>query len=96
MKRYFVNDPEGYGFEEFDNPKERDEFAESCIQNYLQDCWDEQVTNVVVGEVTHQATQVDRRERPEEIDEEGCDGEGTYWDDDWLYTCNYKLLPIEP
>lgn len=29
-----------------------------------------------------------------ELDEEGCDGEGEYWDSEWEYKCNYKLAPV--
>ena len=51
---------------------------------------------MVAGVVTHSAQQVDRVDRPTELDEEGCDGEGVYWEPECNYRCNYKLLPVEP
>jgi hypothetical protein len=92
---YFVNNPYGDGLVFFANEKERDNYAADCIQTYLDDGWDEEVENVVAGVVTHRATQVDRVEKPpeEDLDEEGCDEDGTDWRDvDFL--CGYKLLPL--
>ena len=96
MKKYFVYDAESCGFDTFDIVEKRDAEANACIQNYLDDGWDEDVINVVAGEITHQATQTDLVERPpqDEIDENGEDSQGVHWDGDFDYTCNYELLPI--
>jgi hypothetical protein len=96
MKKYFVYDIESVGFETFDTAEERDAEANARIQDYLDDGWSEDVVNVCVGEVTHQATETDRVDRPpqEEIDENGEDGEGNNWRHDFDYICNYALLPI--
>ncbi len=93
---YFVCDPGGDGFSYFPTEDERDDFAESCIQAYLDDGWDEEVENVVAGVMTHFAKQVDRVDRPpqSEIDEEGFDGEGNDWGNDFTFLCRYELLPL--
>jgi len=93
---YFVLDPEGDGITYFRTIEERDRFASECIAAYLDNgTWNADVTNVVAGVVTHRATETDREDRPAELDEEGCDGEGSYWESDCVYRCNYKLLPVE-
>lgn len=45
--------------------------------------------------VTHEAEEIDRRERPDDdkIDEDGKDEEGTYWGE-WSYICNFTFAPI--
>lgn len=91
---YFLNDPNGNGFETFTTKEECEKNADDAIQYYLHDGWDEEVVNVVTGIITHQATQTDREERPNELDEEECDGEGQYWGD-FEYRCNYKLKPVK-
>ena len=96
MKKYFVHDVESVGFETFDTIEERDAEAKACIQVYLDNGWREDVINVVAGEITHRATETNRIDRPpqHEIDENGEDGEGNNWCNDFDYTCNYELLPI--
>ncbi|MNO03638.1 hypothetical protein D3C81_2244030 [compost metagenome] len=49
----------------------------------------------MAGEISHTCQQTDLRQRPsdEELDDEGCDGEGTYWGD-FSCICNYELLPL--
>ena len=92
---YFVLDPEGDGISYFETIEERDKFAEECIRQYLDDAWSEEVVHVVAGVVTHSAQQTERQDRPEELDEEGCDGDGIYWDPDLEYRCNYEMLPLD-
>jgi len=96
IKKYFVYSPEE-GFEEFDSIEERNEYAEATIQNYLDDDWDESVTNLVSGEIHTRATMIDKKERPpeSEIDEEGCDQDGDIWAPEWNYRCNYTMKAIE-
>ena len=90
---YFLYDPKEDLFETFTTADERDKVANDAIKDYLSDCWDLEVSNVVGGVITHVATQVDRTERPpdEEIDEDGIDGSGTYWGGDTEYMCDYQL-----
>ncbi|PML25115.1 hypothetical protein [Vibrio lentus] len=69
--------------------------ANEAIQYYLDEFWDEQVTSVQVGKVTHITKQIEVRKRPDdsEIDEEGCDRNSEYWGD-CDYKCNYVPAPI--
>lgn len=95
--RFFVFDPNDSDFTYYRTAEDRDKGADQVIQSYLDDGWDEMVEQVVAGEMTHFCGQVGREDRPadSELDENQCDGEGTYWGE-WDYTCNYDLLPLEP
>lgn len=92
---YFVYDPDGDGFIYYATEEERDDAAKAVIEVYLQDKWDEQVTNIVAGKLTHTAKQTDVQHKPpaDELDEDGIDGEGESWDG-IDYRCNYELLPL--
>lgn len=94
--RYFVFCAQNAEHYYFATAAERDVYAQHVISLYLDDGWDEMVAQVVAGELTHACGQVDRVERPpaEEIDDEGHDEEGRFWDDAWEYSCNYELQPL--
>tara|TARA_R110000744_G_scaffold366318_1_gene475325 strand:+ start:412 stop:780 length:369 start_codon:yes stop_codon:yes gene_type:complete len=91
---YFLYNPKGNGFEYFRTKELRDNCASDEVQAYLDDAWDEQVTNIVVGEVTGQASMVDLEVKPTTTDEEGVDGEGSYWPDGCDCRCDYKVMPV--
>jgi len=97
MNRYFLYDPEGDGFSTYKTEEERDKDAVEAIEAYKEDGWNEEVTSVCAGEVTLQARQVDKVDRPpeDEIDGEGYDKEDEYWDSAWTHKCNYELKPVE-
>lgn len=82
------------GFEYYKTEKERDKGAKDAIQGYLDDGWNEDVTNVVIGKITGQATMVDVETQTGELDEDGCDESGEYWDNDYEYKCNYEIKPL--
>lgn len=93
---YFLHDPES-GMFFFGTEKERDEYADKAIQGYMdEDGWHEDVTGIIAGKVTHSTKETDRVDRPadEDIDEEGCDGEGSYWGD-MGFKCNYRLVGMD-
>lgn len=92
--RYWLHDPSGNGMVYFRSVADRDTTAEAAIACYLDEAWDEGVESVAVGEVTHVATQVDRTDRPDELDEENYDDEGDYWPLGTEYRCNYELRPL--
>ena len=93
---FFYNDYDGDGMVYFKTEQDRDAAAEEAVQNYLHDGWSEEVENIVVGTVTGASTRVDVEIRPEddELDEDNCDEDGSYWDSDWDYKCNYKIKPL--
>jgi len=91
---YFLFDPEGDGFVYFESENDRDSAADDAIQGYLVDEWDEQVTGVVVGKLTGQASMVDIEVPQGNVDEELCDEHGEYWDPDFDYKCSYKIQPL--
>lgn len=93
--RFFIYDPQGNGFCYFATAEARDAAKNNVIQAYLDDDWDEDVEQVVAGELTHTCKKVGIEHRPGAalIDDTGHDAEGTYWGD-WAYRCNYDLLPL--
>ena len=94
-KPYFVFDPQGDGFSYFETAGERDSFTKGAIDNYLDDSWNDEVTDIIAGVITHKIVQTNRTDRPavDDIDEDGIDGEGLYWGGDEEYVCDYKLSP---
>lgn len=93
--RFFVYCPNDGDFTYYRTAEDRDKGADSVIQSYLDDGWDEMVEHVVAGEMTHYCGQVGREDRPAEteLDAGQCDRDGKYWGE-WDYTCNYDLLPL--
>jgi hypothetical protein len=85
------------GFTFYETEEDRDNAAKETIQGYLdEDGWSEGVTSIFAFTVTHRATAVDVRELVGELDEDGCDEEGEYWEsDEFDYKCNYELQPIK-
>ena len=70
--------------------------AERAIRFYLDESWDESVTDVMVGKVTHTTKRTNVKPRPDdtEIDEHNLDLDGNYWDDNHAYHCSYEALPV--
>lgn len=95
--RFFVFDAQDGDHYYFATAADRDQYAQYLIGNYMDDGWDESVEQVMAGELTHLVQQTNRVERPpaEEIDDEGHDEDGRYWDDAWSHYCDYELLPLE-
>jgi hypothetical protein len=94
-KPYFVHDPEGDGFSYYASIDDRDSFAEDCIREYLDDGWSEDVIYVVSGEITHRATMINKRDKPD-LDEFGYDKDGEYWPAEFSFMCDYTMKPLNP
>ena len=92
---FFVMCPEE-GFQVFETLDDALDAAEDRIKCYLVDGWSEDVTGVCAGKITHRAKECDQVYPVGEIDEDGLDEAGDYWDPDWGYKCNYKMMPTEP
>lgn len=90
--RFWVYDPAGDGMIYYKTEADRDAAAQEIIDNYLDDTWGEEVENVCCGVVTHSVQMTNRRDRPDDLDEEGCDGSRQYWPDDVEYFCNYEMI----
>ncbi len=97
MKKWFVYDPEGNGYEEFNSEKDALTRAKVCIEDYLDEGWSEDVEYVTVGLVTYRATQCNITKRPpeNELDDENIDREGTYWSEGWDHMCNYDMKAVK-
>lgn len=94
--RFFIYDPSGWGFRYFDSAESRDAGKDAIIQAYLDDGWDEDVEQVIAGEVTHVAAKVNVKPRPEVVDEDGLGEDGDYWAEEWDCKCDYDLVPLAP
>lgn len=82
------------GFDTHETIEGAIEDANERIPNYLDEGWSEDVTSVCVGKITHRATMCDPVFPDGEIDEDGIDEAGEYWDSDYGCKCNYKMLPV--
>lgn len=92
--RFFIYDPAGWGFQYYRTAEDRDAARGTIIHSYLDDGWDEEVENVIAGEVTHTCQKTEVEQRPDQVDEEGYDADGNYWAEEWDCKCNYDLLPL--
>lgn len=81
--------------EYFATEEEAIKASEDAIQYFLDDSWDEQVESVQVGKVTRATYQTNREDRPETVDEEGVAVDGSYWDPECEYKCDYEALPLK-
>ena len=89
---FFVYCPEE-GFEALETLDEAIDCADHRVQGYLgDDGWSEDVTDMVVGNITHRAKMCDQVFPDGEIDEGGLDEAGEPWDPDCDYKCNYKII----
>lgn len=94
--RFFIYDPEGHGFLYFRTAEDRDTAAPDVIRDYCDDGWSEEVECVIAGEITHTCKKTNVEQRPEVVDEDGYDGEGNYWAEEWDCKCDYALVGIQP
>lgn len=94
MKKWFCDDGEG-NLQYFETEKEALDSAASDIAGWMDDRWSEQVQDVKVGVITHMAAQINREDRPDDLDDEGYDEDGEHWESDLEYQCNYVMLPIK-
>jgi hypothetical protein len=93
---FFHYDPEGDGFVYFKTEADRDEAANIEIRNHLDnDGWSEDVANILVGKVTGRGKMVDISLPDGELDEDGCDEAGEWWDSDCDYKCDYKIKSLD-
>jgi len=90
---YFFYAPEGDCFQYYSTEKERDDEASDAINEFLDETWSEEVTNIVAGKLTHTTQQHSLEKRPDNLDEDKCDEEGRYWGD-CSYFCDYDLFPL--
>ena len=81
----------------YETEEDRAKAAKATIEGYLSDGdgWREEVTNVFAFTVTHCATAVNVKNLVGELDEDGCDETGEYWESEFDYKCDYELKPLE-
>ena len=91
---FFVYCPED-GFDCFLTLDAALDEANGRIPNYLDEGWSEDVTSVCVGKITHRAQMCDQVFREGNVDEDGHDESGDWWDPDWEYKCSYKIVRVE-
>jgi hypothetical protein len=93
---YGLYDPEGSSHAFYATEKERDDAAEEAIKVYCDGTWWDEVESVFAFTVTAKATQVDAKHPEGELDDEGFDENGDYWEFDIDFSCNYALKPLQP
>lgn len=97
-RRFWLYDPEGDGMTYYRTRDARDVDAAEAIKSYSHpvEGWPEEVEFVAAGEVTHFAQCLDREYRPDNLDDEGCDEDGVWWDADVEWMGNYAMEPLPP
>ena len=93
--RYWLHDPEGDGVTYFRDKVERDAAAKEAVAQYLDSDigWSEDVEYVAIGELTHIVDVPNKKMRPDDLDDEQCDCDGTYWSDyEWMG--NYEAVAL--
>lgn len=83
---WFSYDPDGSGMVFHDSPKKAKLVAEGALQLEADDAcdepgWSENVTSICWGSVSEIVVETNRKEKPpaEELDDDHCDEDGTYW-----------------
>lgn len=94
IKRYFLYDPEGDGFQAFATAEARDEAAAKALPLYIVDGeWDETVFEVVAGEITHITEKTNVVRRPDDLNDDSEDASGEYWQPYTSEKFNVKMQP---
>jgi hypothetical protein len=89
-------DPDGEGLSFYKTESHRDDSAKEIIKGYLDNNeWTGEVEGVFAFVVTHQARQANIIYPAGELDEDGYDGEGNYFQEADSYNCDYELKPIQ-
>jgi hypothetical protein len=97
--RFFFYDPIDAKIIFFENESDRDEYAKELIHDYYcddEDGWSSEIIYICAGKVTHVCKQINTKIKPliEELDEDGFDEDGTYWND-FDTICDYELKELE-
>ena len=96
--RFWLYDPEGEGMTYYRTAEDRDKAAalaiDACRGDGDEGWYEDGLEGIAAGEVTHVARVTNKKMRPAELDDEQCDGEGTYWGDfEWMGNYTMVLLP---
>jgi len=91
---FFLYDPNHQGMMYFKSKEDREMCVRETINWYLEDDWSEEVEEICMGEVTHVVQAVNVLTRPDDVDEEGCDGSGLYWPEDVETMCDYDMVEV--
>lgn len=99
VKMFAFYDPNA-GLEFYETIEEARKEAEAALDSYrevaITDGWEEpDVAEVCILQVVERSTQVDRVDRPDDVDEEGySESLDEYWCGDFEYRCNFALRPV--
>lgn len=95
-KQWFAYDPNDCP-EFFETEEEAAKRAKEILAQYadyaLTDGWDELTDMICYGKVTHAAMRTNEMIRGE-VDEDGIDGEGIYWESDIEFKCDYEIQKL--
>lgn len=76
----------------FRSEQEALDYATKRIPDYCDGEWSDAVENLVIAKVTHTCIRVNVIPRPDEseLNSEGTDGSGQYWDE-YQFICDYEM-----
>jgi len=97
-KKWFAYDPNDNP-EFFATEEEAANRAREMLAWYadvaMSDGWDEDVEFVCYGKVTHAAMRINEITPVGEIDEDGIDEDGVYWESGIEFKCDYEIQELE-
>lgn len=92
---FFLCDPQGEGIRFFRTEAERDEAAKKAILEYVDHGeWASEVEEVFVGIVTGVATATNIERPAGDLDEEGMDENGEWWEEETSFRCYFEIQPM--
>lgn len=98
--RFFIVDRDEREYYFFDSAEARDNYIPIVLETYKDDnnCWmEENIEYLMIGELTHfvKQTNVKMIVPVGEVDDEGFDENGDYYNPDIKFTCDYHAVKID-
>ncbi len=95
MKKYLVVSP-AFGEEYFSTEEEALEHAKKCMEFYLDDNegWADEVRQMTICKVTHVCAEINKRPRPDNLEEDLRDENGYFWPEHVTHICDYEMSKL--
>jgi len=96
--KYWVYNPINSEYLFYDNANDRDIEAALILKDCFDyDEWTSDVEDLKCGisMITHRAIQVNREDRPDNVNEDGYDENDYCWPDDCEFKCDYEIKEVK-
>lgn len=96
---YFYYSPHDDEFYFFSTKEERDDNVYELVKDYNDGSLTEdefnQVEDIFTGEITHCVQKLNEIKRPDDLNDEGYDEDGLYWEEECTSKFDLELVSIE-